>query len=186
MEQLGRVIGDNLRRLRAERGFSLDTLARESGVSKSRLGQIERGEANPSISTVWQIANAFRVEFSALVTAPDVDPVMVRRADIEPVTADDGRCRTYPLFAFDPVLGCEIYESELEPGGHLVADAHPAGTREVITVLSGSAEIRAGDEVHALGPGDAMRFLADQPHAYRNTGTDVAVLSMIVAYPRKD
>ena len=47
------------------------------------LGQIERGEANPSISTVWQIANALKVEFSALVTSRQVDSVVVTRAGSE-------------------------------------------------------------------------------------------------------
>ena len=74
MNDLSGVVGENLKRLRAERGLSLDALARESGVSKSRLGQIERGEANPSISTLWQIAKALKVEFSVLVTPAEAVP----------------------------------------------------------------------------------------------------------------
>ena len=63
MQDLGKIVGENQRRLRTEQGLSLDALAKTSGVSRSRLAQIEQGEANPSISTVWQIANALRVDF---------------------------------------------------------------------------------------------------------------------------
>jgi transcriptional regulator with XRE-family HTH domain len=50
VENLNQLIGENLRRLRAEMGLSLDAVAKLSGVSKSMLGQIERGEVNPTIS----------------------------------------------------------------------------------------------------------------------------------------
>lgn len=185
MQQLGRIIGENLRRLRSDSGLSLDALAKASGVSKSRLGQIERGESNPSISTVWQIAHALKVEFSALVTSPQEDSQIVSRADIEPVTTDDGRCRTYALFAFDSASGFEVYTSEIEPGGQLYAEPHPAGTRETITLMAGRLSIIVSGTERNLGAGDAFRFKADEPHEYRNVGDELAVFSMIVAYPRK-
>lgn len=184
MQQLSQAIAENLKRLRAEQGLSLDALAKASGVSKSRLGQIERGEANPSISTIWQIANALKVEFSAIVTSQRPDSEVVRREDIEPLPEDEGRCRNYTLFPFDPSLGFEVYTLEIEPGGHLDAEAHPEGTREVVTVVAGELFVQAGDEMHILHEGDAIRFRADVAHAYRNPGRELAVLSLLVAYPR--
>lgn len=184
MEQLGRIIGENLKRLRSESGLSLDALARQSGVSKSRLGQIERGEANPSITTLWQIANALRVEFSALVTSPRADSVVVSRADVEPVTADDGRYRVFALFPFDPALGFEVFLSELEPGGYLHSESHAGATHETVIVVSGSLCLSVTGEEHRLGPGDAIRFKADAPHEYRNAGDQLAVFDIIIAYPR--
>jgi len=185
MQQLGRIIGENLRRLRSDGGLSLDALARSSGVSKSRLGQIERGEANPSVTTVWQIANALRVEFSALVTAPRASSVVARRDDVEPVTSDDGLYRTYALFPFDPALGHELFLSELDPGGHLHADPHPDGTWETVVVSNGTLTLETAGETHTLGPGDAIRFKADNAHEYANPGAETAVLEITIAYPRQ-
>lgn len=184
VQQLSKIVGENLKRLRAEQALSLEALAKLSGVSKSRLGQIERGEANPSITTVWQIANALKVEFSALITSPQADSVVVSRDDLEPVTADEGRCRTYALFPYDPALGFETYLSEMAPGAELAADPHPDGTRETITVVSGELSVQVADETHTLRAGDAIRFTADVPHAYRNSGDQPAVYSMLVSYRR--
>jgi len=184
VQQLSRIVGENLKRLRAEQGLSLEELAKASDVSRSRLGQIERGEANPSISTVWQIAHALKVEFSALVTSPQPDSVVVHRSDVEPVTADEGRCRTYALFPFDPALGFEVYFSEIDSGGYLHAEPHPEGTKETITVVSGELLLDAGGDAHAVAAGDAIRFRADAPHEYRNVGEAVVTFSMLVSYPR--
>lgn len=185
MEHLSRIVGNNLKRLRAEQGLSLDSLARTSGVSKSRLGQIERGEANPSISTLWQIASALKVEFTALVKSERPDSEVVNVADVEPVTGDEGRCRTYPLFPFEPEHGIEVYLSEIEPGGHLHAEPHPDETTETIILSAGFLTISVGDGEHALRPGDAFRFRADEPHDYINAGDELAVFSMMLAYARK-
>lgn len=184
-QQLSKVLGDNVKRLRADQGLSLDALAKESGVSKSRLGQIEHGEANPSIATLWQIASALRVEFTALVKSEQPESVVVSRADVEPVVGEDGSCRTYPLFPFDSELGFETYLSEIEPGGSLHAEPHPEGTRETLTVAAGSLTIEVGGQTYTARDGDAIRFRADEPHDYRNDGDEPVVFSMIVAYPRK-
>lgn len=183
MEQLGRVIGDNVKRLRSDGGLSLDALAKLSGVSKSRLGQIERGEANPSITTVWQIANALRVEFSALVTSPQPESLLVDPAEVEPITADDGRYRVYTLFPFDAALGFEVYRSELDVDGHFHSEPHGRGTMEMAILFSGRLSVQAAEEERELGPGQAIRFRADAPHGYRNIGGETAVFNTIVAYP---
>jgi XRE family transcriptional regulator, regulator of sulfur utilization len=184
VQELSRIVGENLKRIRAEQGLSLDALAKLSDVSKSRLGQIERGEANPTISIVWQIARALKVEFSALVTNPQADSVVVRQSELAPILEDEGRCRDFALFPFDPALGFEVYTAEIDAGGCLRAEAHPAGARETVTVVSGKLTISIAGEEHHLGAGDGIRFLADVPHEYRNAGDSMAVISMIMAYPR--
>ncbi len=61
------VLAENLKTLRANRKLSLDKVAELTGVSKTMLSQIERGESNPTIHTVWKIANGLKISF----TAPD-------------------------------------------------------------------------------------------------------------------
>ena len=57
MGNINLVISMNLKHIREERKLSLDKVAKMTGVSKSMLGQIERGDSNPTIATVWKIAN---------------------------------------------------------------------------------------------------------------------------------
>ena len=59
MDNINIIIGNNLNTYRKSKGYSLDKVADMTGVSKGMLGQIERGETNPSISTLWKIAKKF-------------------------------------------------------------------------------------------------------------------------------
>jgi transcriptional regulator with XRE-family HTH domain len=184
MENLNQLIGENLKRVRADKALSLDALAKLTGVSKSMLGQIERGEVNPTISTMWRIANGLKVSFSSLVTRAQDSSETVARADTEPLVEDGGKIRNYPVFPFDAERGFETYAVDIDPGGYLHADAHGAGTQEFITLLAGELTIRVGEEEHALGAGDSIRFKADVSHSYHNPGSATASMSMILHYPR--
>src|SRR5579871_1235604 len=65
---LAPVVGRNLRKLRTQRGLSLERLAKGSGVSRAMLGQIELGQSAPTINVLWKIARALGIPFSALIT----------------------------------------------------------------------------------------------------------------------
>ena len=64
-------VSKKLRSVRREKGWSLDVTAKKTNVSKAMLGQIERGESSPTITTLWKLAVGFELPFSALV--PDDD-----------------------------------------------------------------------------------------------------------------
>jgi transcriptional regulator with XRE-family HTH domain len=183
MEHLNELISANLKRIRAEKGLSLDAVAKLSGVSKSMLGQIERAEVNPSVSTMWRIANGLKVSFTSLMTRPQDETEVVPKAEMEPLLEDSGKVRNYTVFPFDAERGLEIYFVEWDAGAYLQADAHPAGTLEYLTLHNGQLAVRVGDDEHMLGSGDSIRFKADQPHAYHNPGTATASMSMVIHYP---
>ena len=67
MNQIDRNIAVNLRRIRKAKNMSLDMLADRTGVSKSMLGQIERGESNPTVSTIGKIVEGLKVPFEQLL-----------------------------------------------------------------------------------------------------------------------
>lgn len=60
---LGRVI----RRLRTERGISQEGLAAISAIDRTFMGEIERGEANPSFDVLQRIASGLAVRLSELI-----------------------------------------------------------------------------------------------------------------------
>src|SRR3569833_2354555 len=61
-------IGHIHQALRKRQPLTLDDLAKMPGVSRSMLSQIERGQANPSLATVWSLASALRGEISELIS----------------------------------------------------------------------------------------------------------------------
>jgi transcriptional regulator with XRE-family HTH domain len=68
--RLEQVVGANIRRLRKGRGLSQETLAAESGIDMRYLGGIERGQENPSIAVIGNIAKALGVHASTLLLEP--------------------------------------------------------------------------------------------------------------------
>ena len=65
MKELYKHISLTLKKLRQEKGWSLDKAAEKTGVSKAMLGQIERQESSPTIATLWKIASGFDTSFSS-------------------------------------------------------------------------------------------------------------------------
>lgn len=184
LDTLNLVIAESLKKLRADKKLSLDNVAKLSGVSKSMLGQIERGEVNPSVSTLWKIANGLKISFTQLMSRPESDIEIVDKTKIQPLIEDDGKVRNFPIFPFDSIRRFEMYSLELEGGGYLKAEAHPLGTQEFVTIFSGEVTININGEGFILTTGNSMRFKADSPHTYKNSGDAICTLSMVIYYPQ--
>jgi transcriptional regulator with XRE-family HTH domain len=180
---LTRIVGDNLNRLRAQRGLSFEKLAQLSGVSRAMLGQIELGQSAPTINVLWKIARGLGVTFSALISADSAPgPVVMRVADAKLLTSSDLRFSSRALFPVDRSRRVEFYELRLAANGAEHADAHAPGTTENLVVASGNVEIELADARHVLNPGDSIFFTADKPHVYRNRGKSGAVMYLVMTY----
>lgn len=173
------AIGRHLKKHRSERGWSLDRVARESGVSKAMLGQIERGESTPTVSTLWKIASGLRVPLSGFLVAEGA----LQRPTMAPRHHDASGMIVTPLFAFDPALGFEMFLIELPQGTLSESTPHAAGVVEHLIVLEGVMELRLDGDWQTLSVGDAVRFPADQPHAYRNQSRVSAKVHDLIHYP---
>ncbi|MBB6732356.1 helix-turn-helix domain-containing protein [Cohnella zeiphila] len=169
MEPIHIKLGKNLKSIRQTRGYSLDKVAELTGVSKGNLGQIERGETSPTISTIWKIANGLRVSFTSLIAEPPADVAFVTKDELEPLLEADGQFRSYPLFPFDPAKKFEVYAVEMEPGCVHASEAHSAGVEEFVLVHAGSLTVEIGQAAYQVDEGNAIRFAADQPHVYRSS-----------------
>ena len=182
MEDLTVLVAQNLKKLREEKKLSLDKLAELTGVSKSMLGQIERGDSSPTIATVWKIANGLKVSFTSLLETPQSDTTLLHQADISPLLEDNGRYRLFPFFPIEEGRRFEVYSIEIDPGGQLSAEAHPQGTQEFLTLFEGKLTVRVDQQDYVLAQGDSIRFRADRPHAYQNSGQGLVKLSMVIHY----
>lgn len=183
MDNLNLIIANNLKQIRDERKLSLDKVADLTSVSKSMLGQIERGESNPTISTVWKIANGLKISFTDLINTHQSDIVVLSKREVEPLIEDDGRYKLYPFFPYEDGRRFEMYSIDIEEGGHLNAEAHREATEEFLIVFQGKVIVRVNDEEYIINEGDSIRFKADKPHGYCNSGDKLAKISMIIYYP---
>ncbi|MDF2721363.1 MAG: family transcriptional regulator [Paenibacillus sp.] len=183
MEHIPIKVGKNLKAIRKSRDLSLDKLAELTGVSKAMLAQVERGDSNPTVSLLWKIANGLRISVTALIAEETKDVTVVRFADVEPITEQEGGYRSYPVFPFDAKNHFEVYAVAVEPGCEHPSEPHHDGVEEFITVTQGSLELHIGDEVYTAEQGDAIRFSADQGHLYVNRGEATLWLQVIIRYP---
>lgn len=183
MDNLSHIISENLKRVREEKKLSLDTVAKLSGVSKSMLGQIERCEVNPTVSTMWKIANGLKVSFSQLVNHTETNVEIVDIKNLKPLLEDEGRVRIYPTFSFDSTRRFEIYSLEFQTKGYLSTEPHLQGVQEFLTVYSGELTVTVGEKSYVVHEGKAIRFKADEPHSYKNTGGANCLLDMVIFYP---
>jgi transcriptional regulator with XRE-family HTH domain len=182
--ELSSILGRNLRRLRTQRGHSLERLAKLSGVSRAMLGQIETGKSTPTISLLWKVATALDIPFATLLAAEPTSGTVVLRCDEAKVlSSSDGRFTSRALFPFDSERRVEFYELRLAPNHREDADAHASGTKENLIVARGTVEIISGRERPVtLAEGDAILFEADVPHSYRNLTSVEAVLYLVMTY----
>ena len=178
------AIAANARAIREGKGLTLEAAAQLTGVSRSMLAQVERGEVNPTISLLWKISNGYRVSFTSLLESPGEPVTVLACGQGQPLEEDQGRFVNYPVFAFDEKKLFETYRIIIQPGGELTAQPHLKGAEEYITVFRGRVEIRVEEDTHLLETGDSIRFLGDLPHGYRNPGREEAHLSMIIYYNR--
>jgi XRE family transcriptional regulator, regulator of sulfur utilization len=185
MQTMSQHLAQRLKGLRTELGWSLDVAARETGVSKAMLGQIERGESSPTVATLWKIATGFRVSFSSFIeaTPEPVRETLHRVADeIRQQPAGEGML-VAPLFPFEPGIGFELFELTLLPGYQRESEPHAPGVTEHVIVIAGEMELLVEGRWHRLGNGEAMRFAADRPHGYRNLGKQPARFHNLIHYP---
>lgn len=185
MESIYKQMSLTLKMLRQERGWSLDKTAKETGVSKAMLGQIEREESSPTIATLWKIASGFQTSFSSFLEDIQVDlnePVY-RAGHAKNLHPSDAKIRVMPLFPFDNQLNCEIFVIELLPTCEHLSPPHKHGVIEHVIVVEGKIDILVNGEWKSLGQGEGIRFNASQSHGYRNTTEKIARIHDIIHYP---
>ena len=160
----------------------MEDLALRSGVSKSMLSQIESDSVNPTIATVWKIANGLGITFQALLEgkAEEVGRFEITRAEKATVLdSRDGKTHFQVLSPLSMVDDLEFYVLNL--GGHATLDSEPHyhGAEEYLTVLEGRVRVTSGERTADLGPGDFIIYNADIHHSIENLGARPARVHLV-------
>jgi transcriptional regulator with XRE-family HTH domain len=179
-----KVIGSNVRKKRHERHWSLDELAESSGVSKATLSQIESGRVNPTVATLWKIAQSLETELSMLIRSEEETVrtfAVTREGDLPRLTGTSG----VKIKVLSPITlagELEFYFLTLEPGAVLASEAHEPNSHELLTVISGSLDVEAGRNAIRLNGGDVLNYQCDISHRISNPGPEPASLHMVVKF----
>jgi len=180
-------IGPVVQRQRSALGLTLEQLAAQSGVSKSMLSQIERGQANPTFAVLWSLTRALKLDFADLLqgaAAPRDDGAIeiVAAANTPEIRSPDGLCRLRILGPPRLAGATEWYEVAMAPGGALNSAPHASGAFEHFTALEGLFEITSARATRTLEAGETARYAADVEHRIANAGAGAARGLLIVLY----
>lgn len=175
-------LAKRLKESRKTKGLSLEATAKLSGVSRSMLSQIERGESSPTVATLWNLTRALQVDFAGLLDEEKSDNAVkeIMRDERTPTIDSQGqKCRIRILSPADQVGQLEIYEILFTANGELLSEPHSHGCEEHLTVQEGAISVTVDDDIVHLNQGDTIRYAADRPHAIR-VETDHAKALLIV------
>ncbi len=180
-------IGPVVQRQRGALGLTLEQLAALSGVSKSMLSQIERGQANPTFAVLWSLTRALKLDFADLLqgaAGPKDEGAIevVAVANTPEIRSADGLCRLRILGPPRLAGAIEWYEVAMTPGGALNSAPHTSGAFEHFTSLDGTYEIRSGGAAQRVAAGETARYAADVEHRIANVGPVEARGLLIVLY----
>ena len=177
-------LSSTLRQHRKNRGWSLDKTAKQTGVSKAMLGQIERGESSPTVATLWKMATGLEVSLSAFLEPVPTyeDSALIRdAAELRRQPAAEGML-VAPIFPYEAHFGFELFEITLLPGYERLSEPHETGVVEHVSVIDGSVELLVAGEWIKLKKNQSIRFRGDEAHGYKNSGKVNAVLHDIIHY----
>jgi transcriptional regulator with XRE-family HTH domain len=183
-DDVAAAVGRNVRALRRQRGMTIEALAAAAGVSRGTVIQIETARGNPSIATLCGLATALRVGVGSLVDGDAAPRIVVRRAEqAAPLWTSPAGSSAVFRIGTDPPDIVELWDWTLQPGDAFDGEAHPMGTVEVLSTLSGGLALRVGSSELGLATGDTVTFDAHVPHRYACAGPDPVRFTMVVLQP---
>jgi XRE family transcriptional regulator, regulator of sulfur utilization len=174
-------LGKTVQRLRKAYSLSLSELSEQSGVAKSIISQIERNETNPTLATIWRLAQALDVSIERVLQDRDDSPFIekVSKGDTPILVSDDGKCRLAITGWIKTVEWLQCYDFFAEPGGTLESEAHQRGAVECLTVIQGELQVEVAGETEIVRTDETLRYRADRRHVIHNAGVAPARAEMI-------
>lgn len=172
--RLQQILARNLAHVRAQHGLTISGLSQRCGIAKSTLSGLEAGQGNPTIETLWSVANALDIPFGRLISDTELEPVHIDEKQvlvrfIERTGDDNGAC-------------IETYRMHLEAGHTKQSAPHPPGVREKVVVTGGPMLVGDLLSPRVLGSGEIHSFAADVPHVYGALGKAAQAI-VFIEYP---
>ncbi|WP_295582885.1 helix-turn-helix transcriptional regulator [uncultured Oscillibacter sp.] len=181
--ELNRAVAENIKRIRKSKKLSMERTAAIAGVSRSMLGQIERGEANPSVAILGKLAAALKVPAEVLLENDDFETLLLsRELDNKPQRLDGGKAVLRPSFSYDDTTRQETFFLDLYISARYAPEPSVPGCVCHATLLAGTVALNAEGQAFQLLERDALRFAADRPYFFENMTNATARLLLIYQY----
>ncbi|MBW7983196.1 helix-turn-helix domain-containing protein [Enterobacillus tribolii] len=170
------VIAKSLVRERTRVGLSLTEVAKRANIAKSTLSQLEAGNGNPSLETLWALCVTLNIPFAKLLEPVANSTQVIRRGEGTKVVAEQAHYQAVLLAACPPGARRDIYLLTAQPGADRISEPHSPGSVEHIIVTQGRALIGLTEGPEELEAGDYICYPADQSHIFKALEPDTMAI----------
>ncbi len=183
-------VGERVKGVREKRGLSLQDVSQRTDIDVSMLSQIEEGTVAPPLGIIIKLAKALEMKMGYFISGEEDRPyTIVRHHDRKVVSRYDSKKAKYYGYEYESLaphkkdrhmepflVTLEAAETEEERSAH--------DGQEFIFVLQGQMEVRLGEEIHILDPGDAIYYDSTVPHLVKAYGKKTTKI-LAVLYTEK-
>lgn len=167
-------IGRRLHELRTAAGLSLDALAHKSGVSRSNISLIERGQSSPTAVVLDKLSSALGVSVASMFEdgpTPAAPSPLARVAD-QPVWKDPASGYVRRNVSPSGVSPLQLVDVIFPPGRRVAFEtsARDADIHQLVWMIDGRMEVGHGDTLWQLDAGDCLALRLDAPVHFHNPG----------------
>jgi transcriptional regulator with XRE-family HTH domain len=172
MQDLAALVGERVRATRHERELTVEALAKAAGVGKGSLSEIENGVRNPTLGTLYSIADALGLPLANLLEGRV--GARIGTAGMEARLLD---------VSSDEEWTVEIYRLSFEPGAERRAGGHGTGVVEHLLVTSGRLSVGRLEDQRELGAGESAEWVSDAEHTYAALGDGPVEAVLVIRSP---
>lgn len=184
IDDQGVKLAERVRGEREARGWTLEILAQQSGVSRAMISKIERCEASPTATVLIRLAGAFGLTLAGLIARASEAAGRIQRAGDQPVWRDPQTNYLRRQVFERPDHPVELARIELPAGARVSAGASAyLRTRHLVWVIEGELVIEEGSERHGLATGDCISFGLPAEIVYANETARPCVYLVVVVRP---
>ncbi len=179
-------LGLRVKKAREERGLSIFDLYLRTNISVDQLSQIEEGNVTPPLGAVIKLAKAFGMKVGYFISGEEGMPYTIVRKDDRKITSrHDPNKEKYYGYEYQS-LAPNKTDRHMEP---FLITLEPSETKdersthdgqEFIFVLEGRMEVRIGEKIHVLEPGDSIYYESTVPHLVKcHDGEATRILAVL-------
>ncbi len=178
------MIGNKIRSIRKEKGFTLENMATKTGLSKGLLSQVERGISQPSLDSLWKITKALESSMVHFFEEIDQKHVHLIRKHKRRQLLFPESTGTISLLSASGNAKMGVLEVRLQPGEVVKDSLVQVEGEECLVITQGNVLLRMSDEEYMLTSGDSIYLVSSQSHWIENVGEEEAVLIWALTPPQ--
>lgn len=183
--QVDRIVsklGEKIKTLRTEKGWSLQDLAKRSGISAAGIHRIESNGIIPTITTMMKISDALGKRVSFFIEEKDEDSVFVSAGKRESIFTFkkglDLQCVSAKKYG-DFIMTAAYAIAEVGASSGKKPMSHRG--EELVYCIQGKMEFQVNNKIYILNPGDSLHFRTHAEHKWKNIGDVRAKLIWVLA-----